>query len=216
MSDQLTPFLTDISRYAPNLSQESAKRAAEFAVKLYEGNKSQNLTRIPAEEFVTGHLIDVLELLKFESLGERVMDIGSGCGVPGLLAAAIDNQTSRRWILVESEKQKAVFLLTCAEEMGLSDRVEVHADRAEKVIQVLKPDTVVARAVGPIDRIAAWIWNCSTWNNLILFKSRGWDLEWSNAQNNKYGKKLTITQKHEYGTEGKSRILVSLKKIKNG
>jgi len=198
------------------LTSEQVSRAAQFAEILHRENEVQNLTRIlGVEDFIDGHLIDVLKLLKMDTLGTQVLDIGSGCGVPGLLAAAIDQNDVREWFLCDSEKQKAEFLTNSAHELGLS-RVFVSSSRVEFIINDIEPDTIIARAVGTVDKIAAWISNCSTWNNLILFKSKGWPEEWKEAQLNKFGKKLTITHTNEYSSGDKYRILVNLKKKKFG
>ena len=204
-------FLAEIYTAKLNLTDIQTKQAAKFAEILHRENQKQNLTRILGiKEFVSGHLLDVVELMKANWLESSVMDIGSGGGVPGLLAAAIDQDESRRWDLCDSEQSKAVFLSEAATELGLSNRVFTFSQRVEEIIQARAPKTVVARAVGTVDKIAAWIWNCSTWNNLILFKSTGWGAEWEEAKKTKFGKKLTVTQIQEYSSNGKYRVLINL------
>jgi 16S rRNA (guanine(527)-N(7))-methyltransferase RsmG len=192
------------------LSPEQVEKASQFAEILHRENQNQNLTRIlGVEEFIDGHLIDVIELFRFNLLSSRVLDLGSGCGVPGLLAAAIDLDTKREWILCDSENLKCEFLALTAKEMNLK-QVSVYSGRVESFIQEIAPTTIISRAVGTVDKIAAWISNCSTWNNLILFKSKGWIEEWKTAQRNKNGKKLTVTQIREYSAKEKYRVLVNL------
>lgn len=194
------------------LTEEQVEKAARFAEILHRENEIQNLTRILGiEEFIDGHLVDVIELFKMNTLGLVVLDIGSGCGVPGLLAAAIDLNHDREWFLCDSEKQKAEFLAGTAAEMHLK-HVSVSSARVETVIQDIEPDTVVARAVGTVDKLAGWILGCSTWNNFIIFKSKGWSEEWKEAQLTRFGKKLTVTQMHEYSSKDKYRVLINLKK----
>lgn len=194
--------------------------AAHFGAILYRENESQNLTRIEGvKDFVLGHLTDVVELLGLPTLGARVLDVGTGSGVPGLLAAALCHASNKElgtpggriWFLTEAEKTKAEYLERAKQELGL-DRVTVFSKRAEEVANLAKPDTIMARAVGTADKIAGWVSNCSTWNNLILFKSRGWEKEWSDAQKTRFGKKLTIIHTHEYSCGEKSRRLVTLKR----
>ncbi|MBU6155254.1 MAG: class I SAM-dependent methyltransferase [Bdellovibrionales bacterium] len=212
MEPSTRAFQESIHRAFPGLREDSALAAARFAVILHRENEKQNLTRIlGAEEFPEGHLLDVLELMKVPDLGQRVLDVGSGSGVPGLLASAVSQGDAREWALVESEKGKAEYLGSAATELGLN-RTSVHHARVEDVVADLAPDTVIARAVGTVDRIAAWIWNCSTWNTLILFKSRGWEKEWEAARLTKFGRKLTISHTHDYSANGKTRLLVSLKR----
>ena len=195
-----------------DLTQYQVEKAAKFAEILHRENENQNLTRIlGVEEFIDGHLVDVIELFRSNLLSNRVLDVGSGCGVPGLLAAAIDLDSTREWILCDSENSKCDFLSATANELEL-DKVSVYSGRVESFIQQIKPTTVISRAVGTVDKIAAWILNCSTWNNLILFKSKGWDEEWKKAQQNKNGKKLTVSQKLEYSSKDKYRVLINLNK----
>src|SRR4051812_14678809 len=95
------------SREWPELSSAQLMRIQRFYDELVSGNERQNLTRlIEPEDFVEGHLLDVRELLKSGLLEFPAADLGSGCGVPGLLAAAIEEKP---WLLLESEGQKARF-----------------------------------------------------------------------------------------------------------
>ena len=104
-------FLKEIHASDLPLSEEQAQRAAQFAHILHRENEVQNLTRIlGAQEFVDGHLRDVVELLGVPTLGRRILDIGSGSGVPGLLGGALCAESDRVWLLTESEKMKAEYL----------------------------------------------------------------------------------------------------------
>jgi 16S rRNA (guanine(527)-N(7))-methyltransferase RsmG len=209
---QANAFYQHLLNKNTNLSQEKLLNAAKFAEILHRENEKQNLTRITGvAEFYDGHLVDCIELLKQPALSSRILDIGSGCGVPGLLSAAIDLNSTREYFLVDSEQMKANFLSETAAEIGLK-QVSVISDRVEKVISDISPDTVIARAVGKVDKIANWIWECSTWNNLILFKSKGWEEEWREAKTSRFGKKLTITHFHEYSSGEKYRALITLKR----
>ena len=208
-------FLKELKLRALNLNPDQLERAALFAHILHRENATQNLTRIlGVNEFIEGHLSDVLELFSTK-IGNVIVDIGSGSGVPGLLAACIDLNPSRKWHLVESEKSKANYLDLAAVEMGLTN-VIVTPRRIIEAINDIKPDTVIARAVGTVDKIASWIWECSTWNNLVLFKSKGWEAEWELSQTTRFGKKLTVTHVHDYSSPDKTRVLITLSKKKFG
>jgi 16S rRNA (guanine(527)-N(7))-methyltransferase RsmG len=214
MIPSLSEFSSAIEKANLGMTEEQINRASLFAHILHRENEVQNLTRIlGVGEFIDGHLVDVLELLKLPTLGLEVMDIGSGCGVPGLLAAAIDTNPDRLWQLVESEVNKANYLRDSASEMDLENVIVVHG-RAEEALKELEPDTVVARAVGTVEKISAWIWNCSTWNNLVLYKSKGWDEEWKSAQLTRFGKKLTVTHVSDYSNSLRTRFLISLSRLK--
>jgi 16S rRNA (guanine527-N7)-methyltransferase len=78
----------------------------------------------------------------------RVVDLGSGAGLPGLVLASED--PSLHVTLVESAGRKADFIRRTAERMGLSN-VAVVAARAEAWPDGLGAfDTVTARALAPL------------------------------------------------------------------
>jgi 16S rRNA (guanine527-N7)-methyltransferase len=121
-------------------------------------NQAINLTAIrDAVAAATLHVLDSLAavpLLRSERV-ERLLDLGSGGGFPGIpLAAALPAEA----LLVESIGKKAVFLRTTVEAVDLPSRVEVAAERGE----TLAADpahregwpVVVARAVAALPELA--------------------------------------------------------------
>jgi len=92
-----------------------------------------NLTAIRDPAGVaTGHVIDSLTAvpwLRDRESGQRILDLGSGGGFPGLpIAAALPGMAVT---LLEPTRKKAAFLRTAVDATGLADRVAVVAGRAE-------------------------------------------------------------------------------------
>lgn len=87
--------------------------------------------------------------------GPRLLDLGSGGGLPGVVIALcrVDLEVE----LLEATGKKATFLAEACAELGL--RVTVHHGRAE---DLARPplggsfDLVTARAVAPLDRLIPW------------------------------------------------------------
>ncbi|MGH9041484.1 MAG: RsmG family class I SAM-dependent methyltransferase [Acidimicrobiia bacterium] len=81
---------------------------------------------------------------------ERVLDLGSGGGVPGLVLAV--DQPALRLVLVDSAVRRCRFLREATDEVGAGDRVEVVEERAETAARhpTLRGafDVVVARLFG--------------------------------------------------------------------
>jgi 16S rRNA (guanine527-N7)-methyltransferase len=199
----------------PELEPAVRDRIIRFHELLAQENERQNLTRlISAKDFVEGHVIDVRELLKSGLVDFPAMDLGSGCGVPGLLAAIVGGS---QWVLAESERHKAEFLFRMTRELNLTS-VRVVADRGESYLSENSIRSVVARAVGPVDRIYGWLHERSTWNNLVLLKGPGWKAEWENFNHSRFKGELMIEKSHEYsvGDENKQRILVRLGRVPRG
>jgi len=80
----------------------------------------------------------------------RVIDLGSGGGIPALPLALAHPETT--WTLVEAWTRRAVLLRRFVAELGLGGRVEVLAERAEHVGRTSArgtADIVTARSFGP-------------------------------------------------------------------
>jgi 16S rRNA (guanine527-N7)-methyltransferase len=87
--------------------------------------------------------------------GARVGDVGSGAGLPGLVWAIARPDT--RIVLIEPLLRRATFLTEAADQLGLTDRVEVWRGRAEDAPGAVPPlDVVTARAVAPLERLVGW------------------------------------------------------------
>ena len=114
---------------------------------LDEWNSRFNLTAIrdrPSQ--LTKHLLDSLTVQPYLR-GERIADVGSGAGFPGIPLAIVEPH--RHFSLIESTGKKCRFLEHVREALGLKN-VEVVQSRAEGYKPEVRFDTVIARAVGPI------------------------------------------------------------------
>ena len=89
-----------------------------------------NLTSIPREQMWSRNIVEVEELLEVSAPppGTRVVDIGSGGGVPGIVIAILRPDLSVT--LLDSDRRKGGFLTHVAGLLGLSG-VAVEALRAE-------------------------------------------------------------------------------------
>lgn len=86
----------------------------------------------------------------------RVLDLGSGAGIPGVPLKIVE--PSYQLTLIESRRSRASFLSTVVRELGLQD-VNVLRGRAESLLSEIPAlerafDAVVARAVGRLDAVA--------------------------------------------------------------
>lgn len=113
-------------------------------------NRAFNLTAVRApEQMVALHLLDSLAALPFVR-GRRLLDIGSGAGLPGLVVAIA--RPAMRCILLDSGSKKTRFCRQAVATLGL-DNVEVVTARAEDYRAEPGFDTVTARAFAPLDRV---------------------------------------------------------------
>src|ERR1022692_295890 len=129
-------------------------KLAQYVALLDKWNRTHNLTAIrDPEQMVTHHLLDSLAVLAHLPGQERlrVLDIGSGGGLPGIPLAI----AKRDWrvVLLDSNHKKAVFLRQAVIELGLAN-VEVCAERVQDYEPYLLFDVVISRAFSDLATFA--------------------------------------------------------------
>jgi len=99
------------------------------------------------------HILNSAAVVPFLPTSGRVIDIGSGAGLPGVVIAAM--RPSLEVVLVESMERRCVWLNDVVATLGLPN-VEVRRARAEDLHGSVHVDVVTARAVAPLDRLVRW------------------------------------------------------------
>ena len=132
------------------LDDQQARKLLQHLDLLDEWNERMNLTAIRERpQQITKHVIDSLSVRPWLR-GERVADIGSGAGFPGIPLAIVE--PGRHFTLIESTGKKCRFLEHLCDALGLAN-VAVVQSRAESYRPEERFDTVVARAVGPVSEL---------------------------------------------------------------
>ncbi|MGM1059716.1 16S rRNA (guanine(527)-N(7))-methyltransferase RsmG [Saccharothrix sp. Mg75] len=101
------------------------------------------------------HVLNSAVVAELLPQGSRVVDVGSGAGLPGLPLAIA--RPDLDLTLLEPMARRVAWLTECVDALGLD--VTVLRGRAEEkpVIDALgDSDVVTARAVAPLDRLARW------------------------------------------------------------
>ena len=143
----MTALLDGARALALDLDEAQLARLVAHLDLLDQWNARMNLTAIrdrPAQ--LTKHLLDSLAVQPYLR-GQRIADVGSGAGFPGIPLAIVEPQ--RHFSLIESTGKKCRFLEHVRDELQLKN-VEVVQARAENYQPEVRFDTVVARAVGPL------------------------------------------------------------------
>jgi 16S rRNA (guanine527-N7)-methyltransferase len=102
------------------------------------------------------HLLNCAAVAELVPVGQRVVDVGSGAGLPGVVLAITRPDLSVT--LVEPLARRAAFLAEAVAALGLARTTVVRA-RAEECAEqgLIEPaEVVAARAVAALDRLAAW------------------------------------------------------------
>jgi 16S rRNA (guanine527-N7)-methyltransferase len=103
------------------------------------------------------HLLNCAVIGELLPRAARVVDVGSGAGLPGIPLACA--RPDLRIDLVEPLARRVTFLEEAVAALALAPRVSAVRGRAEEreVVRRVAPVAwVTARAVAPLDRLAAW------------------------------------------------------------
>lgn len=125
-----------------------------FCQLVTEANQHINLvSRKDIGKLSDHHVKPSLLWLEWERVkpGERVLDIGSGGGFPGMVIAIMEPTIDMT--LVESIGKKAKFLQNCVQQLHLKNVHVIH-DRVEHLTG--QYDRVTARAVAPLEQLWEW------------------------------------------------------------
>ena len=119
---------------------------------LEKWNRVYNLTAIrERSRMVTHHLLDSLAVLPHVH-GPRVLDVGSGAGLPGIPIAIAG--PALHVTLLESNHKKSAFLTQAVAELQLAN-VQVVTERIESWQTETRFDTIVSRAFAELGEFAS-------------------------------------------------------------
>ncbi|MFC3982560.1 16S rRNA (guanine(527)-N(7))-methyltransferase RsmG [Streptosporangium jomthongense] len=99
------------------------------------------------------HLLNCAVVAEAVPADVRLVDIGSGAGLPGLVLAIV--RPDIHVTLLEPLLRRTVFLQECVDTLKLGN-VEVLRGRAEEFVGKRVFDVASARAVAPLDRLLKW------------------------------------------------------------
>jgi 16S rRNA (guanine527-N7)-methyltransferase len=149
----------EAARLGLELTSEQIAVCERYAEELIHRNTSVNLTAITEPiDIAHKHFLDSWTAFGARrwSGRERVVDVGSGAGFPGLALRIA--KPALRVTLVESVTKKARFLEETSSLLGLTD-VEVRNERAEALAQERREryEVATARAVGSLAQVIEYL-----------------------------------------------------------
>ena len=198
--NDLPTLATTLADFDIQLPVDQIELLDRYRTVLWRWNEQINLTRhTTLEKFVGRDVVDSLQLAKQLAPGERVLDLGTGGGVPGLMLAIC--RPDLRVSVCDSTQKKAKVVQAIVEELGLA--VRVNSCRAEEVLQLQTFDTLVARGVAALSKILYWLephWGA--FDQLLLIKGGRWVNERGEARHRGLLKKLVLRKVASYETRG--------------
>lgn len=194
-------LVSGAARHGVTLDRDTVGAFRQYAELLETWSARMNLIACAsAAELVERHFLDALALVPILGPARRVVDLGSGAGLPGVPLAIVMPEVEV--LLVESRRRRASFLREVRRTLGLR-RLEIHEGRAEDAKPGALYDAAVCRAVWSdgvaLDVAAAWL----DPGGRFLWMRRG-------AASGAEHRALTAEGRVEYGTGGGPRGAVEI------
>ena len=151
-SDRVIDFMEDARTQLQtlfNVSHETLHRLTIFHDLLQKWQQRLNLISPNTLDVIwSRHILDCAQLLNYLPQKKcKILDIGSGAGLPGVILAIMTNHEIH---LIESDQRKCAFLRTALARANAS--AVIHENRIES-IPLLNADILTARAFAPIPRL---------------------------------------------------------------
>ncbi|MBL8473273.1 MAG: 16S rRNA (guanine(527)-N(7))-methyltransferase RsmG [Rhodocyclaceae bacterium] len=125
------------------LDAERQQALIDFLLLLAKWNRTYNLTALSAaEEMLTHHLLDALAVLPHLGVARRIIDVGSGAGVPAIPIAIA--RPDVQVVSVDTVDKKIAFQRQARIELKLHN-LELQCARVE-TLRLAGADIVIARA----------------------------------------------------------------------
>jgi len=197
-----------LAEHRIELSGDQVALLRRYSERLWEWNAKINLTRHTDYRKLVGRdLVDSLVFARHLEPGEKILDVGTGGGVPGVVLAIL-RPDLLVW-LAESVGKKARAVADIVEHLGLD--VPVIRGRAENLLGPSQFNTLVVRAVGPLRQLLQWFrphWE--HFDRLLVLKGPAWVEERGEARHYGLLRKLALRKLESYplaGTGSESVLL---------
>jgi len=115
----------------------------EYLQILLKWNSAYNLTAVrDPKAMMTSHILDSLSIAPYIQ-GQRVLDVGTGAGLPGIPLAIF--YPDRQFTLLDSNGKKIRFIFQVKNQLGLNNLTEIQ-NRAERYQPKILFDAITSRA----------------------------------------------------------------------
>jgi 16S rRNA (guanine527-N7)-methyltransferase len=197
-----------LARHHIDLPSDQVEQLDRYCRLLWDWNEKINLTRhTDYERFVARDMVDALALSPLLETGEKMLDVGTGGGVPGVILAIVRPDVSVA--LCDSVAKKARVVGEMVTALGLD--TPVHHGPAQELVEEYPFDTLVFRAVARLPKILTWMQpHWGSFDRLLLIKGPQWVDERGEARHRGLLRGFELRRMASYplaGTDSESVVL---------
>ncbi len=141
-----------------SLTEAQVEQLLAYLALLAKWNAVYNLTAVrDPQQMLTQHLLDCMAALPAYAGAKRVLDVGSGGGLPGIVLAIWAQQAEPQMQvhMIDTVHKKTAFLTQVKAELELSN-AEVHTGRVEQLSDEKKFDVITSRAFAELKDFVEW------------------------------------------------------------
>ena len=142
-----------------DLSVEQLDKFYRYMALLIEWNDKMKLTAIiDPEEIILKHFIDSLTILKYIKENEKIVDMGTGAGFPGIPISIMCSKN--KITLVDSLNKRLIFLQEVIKQLELKNVETIHAraeDFGKNKIYREQFDVATSRAVANLSTLSEYL-----------------------------------------------------------
>ena len=147
--DEFSALLNEgAAKLTISFSTRQIDKLLDYLALLVKWNSVYNLTSVrDPQQMVIQHLLDAMSALFAFKGAKKVLDVGTGGGLPGIVIAiwAMEAEPEMQVHLIDTVKKKTAFLTQVKAELGL-EQVTVHSGHVEKLVSENTFDVITSRA----------------------------------------------------------------------
>ena len=189
-----------LEKFEIRLSRKKVDLLQKYCECLWTWNERLNLTRHTTfDKFVSRDLTDSIHLAMQLQKGERVLDVGTGGGVPGLVIAILRPDVVIE--LCDATGKKAEALGQIVDSLGLD--LNVWYAKAEDLLAKRNFHTITIRAVGKIRKLLLMftpVWH--SLDRILMVKGPNWLAERGEARHYNMFNSVALRKLDEYDNPG--------------
>ena len=136
-----------------DITAEQQNKLIQLVELLVKWNKAYNLTSVrDPSQMLVKHIMDSIVVSPYLQ-GQRLIDVGTGPGLPGLPLAILN--PDKQFVLLDSLGKRLRFIRQAVLELGLTN-VEFIQSRVEEYQPAEKFDVVLSRAFASLEDMLFW------------------------------------------------------------